>query len=122
MKDLSVFDLRIESHRQIYSHNVSNFFHNVQIINKNAVLLESIKTCDTIICSDFSSLIIQNIKEIHLGRLTASNHHDIFTNMNSLVKSNGLVKPKVVSLPAQMIGPKSKHRQQLGETKMSKLH
>ena len=63
MKDLSVFYLRIESHRQIYSHNVSNFFYNVQIINKNAVLFESIKTCDTIICSDFSSLIIQNIKE-----------------------------------------------------------
>ena len=46
--------------------------------------------------------------QIHLGRLTASNHHDIFTNMNSLVKSNGPVKPKAAPLPAKTIGPKSK--------------
>ena len=46
--------------------------------------------------------------QIHLGRLITSNHHNIFTNMKYLVKSNGPVKPKAASLPAQIIGPKSK--------------
>ena len=63
IKDPSAFDPRIESHRQINSGGVSNFFHRVQIINKNAVLFKSIETCDTTVCSDFSSLIIQNEKE-----------------------------------------------------------
>ena len=47
MKDLSAFDPRIKIHRQINSDDVLNFFHNVQIINKNAVLFKSIETCDT---------------------------------------------------------------------------
>ena len=63
IKDPGAFDPRIESHRQINSGGVSNFFHRVQIINKNAVLFKSIETCDTTVCSDFSSLIIQNEKE-----------------------------------------------------------
>ena len=63
MNELSAFDPRIESHRQISSDDVSNFLHKVQIINKNAVLFKSIETCDTTVCSDFSSLIVQNIKE-----------------------------------------------------------
>ena len=124
MKELTAFDPRIESHRQISSDDVSNFFDKVQIINKNAVLFKSIEICDTTVCSDFSSLIVQNIKEkvllqntkteqettqifpknmsvsdktiqllekatrgqsenelwrqIHLGRLTASNHYNIY--------------------------------------------
>ena len=61
-KGLSTFDPRIESHRQINS-DVSNFFHKVQIINENAVLFKSIETCDTTVCSDSSSLIVQDIKE-----------------------------------------------------------
>ena len=64
MKDLSVFDPRIESNRQINSDDVSNFFHKVQIINENTALFESIETCDTTVCSSFSSLIVQNIKEL----------------------------------------------------------
>ena len=63
MKDLSAFDPKIESHRQFISDDVSNFSHKIQIINKNAVLFKSIETCDTTVCSDFSSLIVQNIKE-----------------------------------------------------------
>ena len=63
MKDFSVFDPRIENHGQITSDDVSNFFHKVNIINKNAVLFKSIKTCGTTVCSDFSSFIVQNIKE-----------------------------------------------------------
>ena len=63
MKDLSAFNPRIESHRQINSDDVSNFFHKVQIINKNAVLFKSIEICDTTVCSGLSSLIVQNIKE-----------------------------------------------------------
>ena len=62
MKDFSAFDPRIENHGKITS-DVSNFFHKVNIINKNAVLFKSIKTCDTTVCSDFSSLIVQNIEE-----------------------------------------------------------
>ena len=53
MKDLGAFDSRIVSHRKINSDNVSNFFYKVQIINKNEVLLKSIETCDTVVCSDF---------------------------------------------------------------------
>ena len=129
---LNAFDPRIESHRQINLDGVSNFFHKVQIINKNVVLFKSIEICDTTVCSDFSSLIVQNIKEkvllqntkteqettqiflknmsicdktikqlkkatrgqsenelwhqIRLGRLTASNHHNIYTKMNSVLK------------------------------------
>ena len=64
MKYLSVFDPRIESNRQINSDDVSNFFHKVQIINENAALFKSIETCDTTVCSGFSSLIVQNIKEL----------------------------------------------------------
>ena len=64
MKDLSVFDPRIESNRQINSDDVSNFFHKVQIINENTALFKSIETCDTTVCSGFSSLIVQNIKEL----------------------------------------------------------
>ena len=103
-------------------------------------LFKSIETSDTTVCSDFSSLIVQNIKErvllqntttelettqiflknmsisdktiqqlekttkgqsenelwceIHHGRLTASNHHNIYTKMNSVLKSIGPTKPK----------------------------
>ena len=59
VKDLSTFDSRIERHRQINS----NFFHETQIKNKNVVLFNRIETCDTTVCSDFSSLIIHNIQE-----------------------------------------------------------
>ena len=63
MKDLSTFDPRTESHKQINSDDVSNFFCKIQISNKNAVLFKSIESCDTTVCSGFSSLIVQNIKE-----------------------------------------------------------
>ena len=58
MKERSAFSPRIESHRQISSDDVSNLFHKIQIINKNEILFKSIETCDTTICSDFSSLIV----------------------------------------------------------------
>ena len=53
MKELSAFDPRIESHRQINLDDVSDLFHKVQIINKNAVLFKPIEICHTTICSDF---------------------------------------------------------------------
>ena len=53
MKDLSASDSRIASHRKINSDDISNLFHKVQIINKNEVLLKSIKPCDTTVCSEF---------------------------------------------------------------------
>ena len=69
MKDLSTFDSRIERHRQINS----NFFHETQIKNKNAVLFNRIETCDTTVCSDFSSLIIHNIQEKVRLQITKQN-------------------------------------------------
>ena len=37
------------------------------------------------------------------GRLTASNHHTIYTKMNSVVKATGLIKPKTTPLVAATI-------------------
>ena len=118
-------------------------------------LFKSIETSDTTVCSDFSSLIVQNIKErvllqnttteqettqiflknmsisdktiqqlekatkgqsenelwceIHHGRLTASNHHNIYTKMNCF-KINWSYKTKNNPLVAQIIfgGPNLK--------------
>ena len=54
IKKLSAFDPRIEGYRLSNSDDVSNFLHKVQIDNE---------TSDTTVCSDFSSLIVQNVKK-----------------------------------------------------------
>ena len=35
---------------------------------------------------------------VRKGRLTASNHHDIFTKMNRVIKTTGIIKPKTTPL------------------------
>ena len=49
-------------------------------------------------------------RQIRLGRLTASNHHNIYTKMNSVLKSIDPIKPKTTTLAAQIIfgGPNLK--------------
>ena len=61
------------------------FFYKIQIINKNAALFKSIETCDTTVCSDFSSSVVQNIKEKVLLQNTKTGQETIqifLKNMN----------------------------------------
>ena len=63
--------------------------------------------------------------QICLGRLTASNHHNTHTKMNYVLKSISPIKPKTTPLAAQIIFGEpnlKKHRQNLGEFKMTKFH
>ena len=37
-------------------------------------------------------------QSVRKGRLTASEHHDIFTKMNRVIKTTSIIKPKTTSL------------------------
>ena len=42
-------------------------------------------------------------RQIHIGRLPASNHYNIYTTMNSVLKSVDPIKPKTTPLTAQIM-------------------
>ena len=90
MKNFSAFDPRIDIHRQV--NDVWNLFPKVQIINKNAFLFKSIETYDTTVCSDFSSLIIQNIKEKVLFQNTKTEEETALILLKNMSISNKRVQ------------------------------
>ena len=42
-------------------------------------------------------------KQARIGRLTASKHHDIYTKVNTIAKSTGVIKPKTTPLVKQIL-------------------
>ena len=97
IKDLIVFDPRIDSHGQINSDDISNFFHKVQPINENPVLFKSLETCDMSLVR-FFQLNFQNIKGKALLQNTKTEQEatEIFLKNRSVSdKTRGLHGQKI---------------------------
>ena len=62
MKNLNAFDPPIESHKAITSDDVSGLIRNIQLINKELVLFESVESHSITSKENYKHALIENIK------------------------------------------------------------